>query len=77
MQREPVIITASAYRELKFTGDGDKLLITECLQTQSLIHQQVMITPRELAYIMLSASGQFIEQFNAEIERLQNQSITE
>ena len=52
-----------AGRSVYMNQDGRDLVIVEN-------GMRVVISPEEMAYIMLSASGQFIEYYNAEIDRL-------
>jgi hypothetical protein len=51
---------------------GDTLVVKETLYNWRGpdVTQTVNVTPQELAYIVLCASGQFVEAFDAEMERL-------
>jgi hypothetical protein len=68
-QKADIIISAIPKRELYMNQSGTDLALCNGRGRRS---PWVFVTPEEMAYVMLSASGQFQERYDAEIERLQN-----
>ena len=68
--KEDIIVPSKPGRLVEMNQDGANLALSVNKGGQTW----TIVTPEELAYVMLSASGQFVERFNAEIERLQKET---